>query len=142
MIQSTIEIATPPDRLLDFPNIPNWHTGFITSIRSETPEKPLEKDDAISGNMGGMNFKAKILECTSEILSWTGPPVLGLFRGIHVFRFEPSKKTDGGTTFTQEESFKGILAWVFSPYLPLGWLTKRHFDKFGAELKVEAERNG
>ncbi|KAH6672860.1 hypothetical protein B0J14DRAFT_59140 [Halenospora varia] len=144
MITSAIEISAAPTRvreiLLDFPNIPKWHTGFIAAISSDSPSKPLEKDDTISGEMGGMDFNAKILECTPQTLSWTGPPVYGLFRGIHVFKFEPSEKTEGGTTFIQEESFVGILAWAFRPSLPLGRITKKHFDKFGAELKVEAEK--
>jgi hypothetical protein len=42
----------------------------------------------------------------------------------------------------QEESFVGVIAWAFSPYLPLRWVTKRHFDKFNADLKVEAEKEG
>jgi hypothetical protein len=57
-----------------------------------------------------------------------------------VFRFEPSTVEEGGTKFVQEESFKGVMAWAFSPSLPLGWVTKSHFNKFNAELKVTAEK--
>jgi hypothetical protein len=40
----------------------------------------------------------------------------------------------------QEEDFVGVMAWAFSPSLPFGWITKRHFEKFNSELKVEAEK--
>ncbi|KUJ09948.1 uncharacterized protein LY89DRAFT_675455 [Mollisia scopiformis] len=115
MIHTSVEIAAPPDQVKNV------------------------KDDVISGTMGGVNFTAKIIECNANTLSWTGPPVYGLFRGIHVFRFEKSTVTGGGTTFVQEESFVGIMAWAFSPVLPLGWVTKSYFNKFNAELKGEAE---
>jgi hypothetical protein len=40
----------------------------------------------------------------------------------------------------QEESFKGIMAWAFNPSLPLGRISRGHFEKFNAELKTEAEK--
>jgi len=33
------------------------------------------------------------------------------------------------------------MAWAFNPSLPLGKVTKGHFDRFNAELKVQAEKN-
>ncbi|TVY83366.1 hypothetical protein LSUE1_G001461 [Lachnellula suecica] len=144
MIHSSIEIAAPPELvrkiLLDFPNIPKWHSGFVQEIRKDDPLKTLEQGDGISGTMGGVSFTAWILEYTPQKLSWTGPKVLGLFAGIHDFGFEPSKKIDGGTTFVQEESYVGILWWIFMPWLPMGWLVKGYFDGFGRDMKREAER--
>jgi hypothetical protein len=48
-------------QLLDFAAFPQWHTSFITVIQADNHSKPLENGDTISGCMGGVNFKAKII---------------------------------------------------------------------------------
>jgi hypothetical protein len=39
---------------------------------------------------------------------------MGIFIGEHIFRFEPSTKTPGGTTFVQGEKFTGVLSWIIN----------------------------
>lgn len=39
----------------------------------------------------------------------------------------------------QEESFTGVMAWMFAPGLPLGKLTKGKFEGFNKDLKQAAE---
>jgi hypothetical protein len=45
-----------------------------------------------------------------------------------------------GTRFELEETFYGPMAWAFSPWLPLGMLTKHYFEEFSGQLKIEAEK--
>jgi len=71
-------------------------------------------------------------------LSWT--PLYDLFRRIHMFYFDSSTSTEGGTPFVPQGSFGGVMGWHFSSTLPLGWVTKSHFNKFNADLKSEAEK--
>ena len=73
------------------------------------------------------------------MLSWTGPPFYHLFRGVHVFRFEASTRTAGGTTFAQEESFTGVMSFMMRPGMPGGRMTKGYFDGFSADLKRRVE---
>ncbi|MCJ1472942.1 hypothetical protein MMC13_001591 [Lambiella insularis] len=143
MISSSTEIAAPPESvreiLLDFPAIPTWHTGYIKSITARA-KPPYTKDDPIEGHMGGVDFHATILESSAHLLSWTGPALHGLFRGIHSFRFVPSQIIPGGTTFTQEEAFEGWMAWVFMPWGPLGRMVRGYFEGFNQDLKRRCER--
>ncbi|KAM0805807.1 hypothetical protein BDR22DRAFT_829375 [Usnea florida] len=163
MIHSSIEINAPPSRvrdvLLTFDAYPTWHTGFITSIASsrESAEKGKDtlsnktntsaqemnlaaKGDEIHGVMGGVTFTAVVLESSANVFSWTGPPFYHLFRGVHTFRFSPSVSTPGSTTFVQEESFTGVLAWVMAERGPIGRKVRGMFEGFNQDLKVEAEK--
>jgi hypothetical protein len=67
---------------------------------------------------------------------WRGTVPL-LFYGDHFFRFEASKTTPGGTTFSHGEEFKGPLA------APFGWFGMGSKTSIGFEnedLKREAEK--
>ena len=61
-----------------------------------------------------------------------------LFGGHHFFRFEPSKTTPGGTTFTQGEDFTGLFS--FAAGLP-GMEAKARpgLEAFNNDLKRRAE---
>lgn len=59
---------------------------------------------------------------------------------MHNFRFSPSTVTPDCTTFMQEESFTGLLTWVFAESGPIGAKVKRMFGEFNYDLKVEAEK--
>lgn len=70
---------------------------------------------------------------------WTG-----IFKGDHAFRFEPSSKNPGGTTFVQEEKFWGLLSFFMGD----GWLarlvglkerTKTGFEGYNQDLKAWCE---
>lgn len=64
----------------------------------------------------------------------------GLFTGEHVFRFEPSETTPGGTTFVQEENFTGILSFMYASWSPMAKDTKKGFAGFNVDLKARCER--
>jgi hypothetical protein len=62
----------------------------------------------------------------------------------HIFRFEPSTKTQGGTTFVHEESFTGILAFLMGEgfvarSVGLRESTKRGFEGYNKDLKAWCE---
>ena len=76
------------------------------------------------------------------MLSWTGAPFYHLFRGLHVFRFDASTRTAGGTTFVQEETFMGVMAFMMGPGMPGGKLMKGYFEGFNADLKRRVESLG
>ncbi len=61
---------------------------------------------------------------------------------MHSFRFEASERTEGGTTFVQEESFTGVLSWVMDERGPVGRKVRGMFEGFNGDLKVEAEKGG
>lgn len=42
----------------------------------------------------------------------------------------------------QEESFTGVMAWMFAPGLPMGKVAKGHFEGFNRDLKRMAEDKG
>jgi len=63
----------------------------------------------------------------------------GLFTGEHQFRFEPSKKTPGGTTFVQAERFSGILLFLIADGTKFSKTTKAGFEGFNADLKARCE---
>jgi hypothetical protein len=69
---------------------------------------------------------------------WRGTVPL-LFYGDHFFRFEASKSTPGGTTFSHGEEFKGPLAAPFG-WFGMGSKTSIGFEKFNEDLKREAEK--
>jgi hypothetical protein len=58
--------------------------------------------------------------------------------GLHTFEFQPSKVTEGGTTFVQKEEFEGALS-----FLMQGWLVGRPllkgYNGFNADLKKRVE---
>lgn len=59
--------------------------------------------------------------------------------GAHFFRFEPSKKTPGGTTFVQGEHFTGALSFLMGETWSYGKSTKAMFEKLNESLKKKME---
>jgi hypothetical protein len=68
---------------------------------------------------------------------WTGGMPLGLFTGTRTFMLAPS--ADGGTTFTMQEEFAGLLAGLITRSIPD---LQPMFDRFAANLKQAAEQPG
>jgi hypothetical protein len=58
--------------------------------------------------------------------------------GLHTFSIEPSKVTEGATTFKQTEEYKYGLWFLMQPWL-LGRPIKGQFEKFNKDLKLKAE---
>jgi len=70
--------------------------------------------------------------------------LLGTFNGEHIFRFEPSTKTQGGTTFVQEEKFTGLLSFLMSDgfiarSVGLKESSKKGFEGYNEDLKKWCE---
>lgn len=88
-------------------------------------------------------FPGKIESNTPDVFAWTGSLPL-LFTGTHSFYWTPSRVTPGGTTFTQEEVFSGLLGGLYGE----GWVarsvgvkekTKLGWEGFNGELKRAVE---
>lgn len=77
---------------------------------------------------------------TDSEFAWTGALPLNLFNGRHTFRFEPSQKTPGHTTFHDSEMFGGLLTNMMSVMPSMrGEQTSKNFDAFDQELKKRVE---
>ncbi|KAL5118085.1 hypothetical protein ACEQ8H_004074 [Pleosporales sp. CAS-2024a] len=132
---ASIEIACSPDivraKFLDFSSIPQYHSTFFLSM---TPARsgnlvPGEKMDVQLVGMGTM--EPTILANAPSHFAWRGNIPL-VFGGDHTFYFTPSTKTPGGTTFIQEESLFGALAFLMGH----GWVAKKAGD-----MRAKTERN-
>jgi hypothetical protein len=82
---------------------------------------------------------------TPTLFSWTGSLPL-IFTGTHSFHWTPSQTTPGGTTFTQEEVFSGLLGGLYGDgaiarSAGMKEKTRKGWEGFNADLKraVEAE---
>jgi len=86
-----------------------------------------------------MTISPTIVENSAQAFRWRGLlwGVPGLFTGEHQFRFEPSKKTPGGTTFVQAEKFSGILSFLIAEGTGFWKSTKEGFEGFNADLKAK-----
>jgi hypothetical protein len=63
-----------------------------------------------------------------------------LLQGAHEFSWRPSTKINGGTTFTQRESWHGWLVFLWQPGRIMGKKSYATFNGFNIEIKREAER--
>ncbi|MCJ1310396.1 hypothetical protein MMC25_004060 [Agyrium rufum] len=113
--KTKIEIAAPPERVReifpDFPSLPSYHIGLVKGIKPVNDNKDknssvdsapgsISPGDKVECKIGGTTFIATIKESTPSVISWIDPP--SDIQGCHGFKFEPSKKTPGGTTFRHE----------------------------------------
>jgi hypothetical protein len=80
--------------------------------------------------------------------AWKGG-LSGIFVGDHAFFFKPSTETPGGTTFTQEEKFTGIMSFIMGANfvarsIGIPEKTKKGWTKYNQDLKAwcEASNNG
>jgi hypothetical protein len=97
---------------LDFDSLPKYHpNGFFISITPADPSKPLTPGDKLHNVLSVGTFDPVFLESSEHCFRWVGS-LPYIFTGEHIFRFEPSKTTPGGTTFSQEESFTGALGFL------------------------------
>lgn len=143
-------------QLLNFSAYPEWHTEWIKSIEIQGDEKTSEsltKGDKVQVNIEGYKFVADVVvrtlntcatismltikqENTTNLFSWQGPPVFTI-AGLHKFHIEPTE--DGaGTIFTQSETSKGFLSFLFSPSV-LGKKLRADYEVFNRDLKARAE---
>jgi hypothetical protein len=58
--------------------------------------------------------------------------------GLHTFEFQPSKVTEGGTTFVQREEFEGLMSFLLQSWL-LGRPLVKGYNGFNADLKRKVQ---
>lgn len=138
-IHSEITIGAPPARvwavLTDFTSYPEW-SPFVREIDGELrPGARLMVRLAPSGGEGTV-FKPVVTEVREgAVFEWQGHLLVpGIFDGRH--RFELRAMGDGATSFTQSESFGGILIPFMSSVLKD---TEHAFAAFNEALKDRSE---
>ncbi|KAF2117208.1 hypothetical protein BDV96DRAFT_598134 [Lophiotrema nucula] len=150
LLTTSIEIAASPEtvrqKFLDFASIPQYHpNGFFKSISPQDPSKPLTPGDKLHNVLEDMTIDPTLLENSPTCFRWGGSGLMGQFKGEHIFRFEPSTQTPGGTTFTHEEKFAGSLAFIIGPG-PVGRMigfresTRKGFESYNRDLKAWCEK--
>ncbi|RDW57025.1 hypothetical protein BP6252_13897 [Coleophoma cylindrospora] len=144
-LTTKIEIAAPVAAFLQFEKLPEYHpNGFFKSIRTATPNAPIEPGTKMQVVIEVGNLEPIILENSPSTFSWGGRGLLGTFNGNHSFHFTESETTKGGTTFIQEEQFSGLLAVTMGEgaivkMIGLKEKTKKGFEGFNRDLKAWVE---
>ena len=93
-------------------------------------------DSQLKVQLTGMAFSPKVLENNEREFKWVGS-LPYIFSGAHHFKFEPSEKTPGSTTFRQGENFTGALSFLMN--FSFGANTGANFEKFNEDLKKRVE---
>jgi hypothetical protein len=121
--------------LTDFASYPAWNP-FVKAISGDLQKGArLAVRIAPSGGQG-MAFQPVVTELQEAVvLEWLGHLIIpGIFDGRH--RFELAPRSDGTTSFTQSETFSGILI----PFMPsMLKATERGFAAFNDALKSRSE---
>ena len=141
-ISTSIPIRAPAARvwsiLLDFASYPAWNP-FIRTISGEprTGQRLQVKLREESGSE--MMFRPRVLVSQPcEELRWLGRlGIPGLFDGEHRFTITP---IEGGVTFTQSETFRGLLVPFLWRRLDRG--TRPMFSKMNEAIRSRAEQPG
>jgi hypothetical protein len=139
-LSTHVDIDAPAERvwsiLTDFAAYPEWNPFIVGIDGVLQPDARLEVVMQPPGRRRA-TFHPRItaLEPNRE-LRWLGHLMMpGLFDGEHGHRLERSE--GGGTRYTQQETFKGILVPLTGGILEA---TERGFRAMNAALKERAER--
>jgi hypothetical protein len=136
-MNSSIDIKAPPERVwavvADVDHYKDWNPFFTEGHGTVAEGETLHLTMNPVGE-APKSFSPTVLEVTpGETLVWRGRLLVpGLFDGTHRLRLERTES--GGTRFSQEEAFGGLLVPFvgFTPYLA-GW------QRMDAALKARAE---
>ncbi|KAK6334223.1 hypothetical protein TWF696_002724 [Orbilia brochopaga] len=149
-LYTTIEISAAPntvrEKFLDFSQLPVYHpNGFFISITTAVPNQTLERGVKLHNVLEGMKFEPTVTENCPSRFSWGGSGLLGTFTGEHIFRFEPSTKIQGGTTFIHEEKFTGLTSFIMGQNLVARGIglresTRKGFERYNRDLKAWCEK--
>ncbi|XOV66504.1 MAG: SRPBCC family protein [Fluviicola sp.] len=135
-IHTTINIQanvkTVWNTFTQFEEYPMWNS-FIKSVKGE-----IMPGNKINIEIDGSKFTPKVLSFEKEKeLIWVGKLSLPfIFEGKHAFQFH--ENSDGTTTLTHEEHFRGILVPFMKKYLR-GKATDG-FKHWNTTLKEKSER--
>ncbi|KAH8891454.1 hypothetical protein GQ53DRAFT_746562 [Thozetella sp. PMI_491] len=146
-ITTEIEISAAPgdvrDKFLDFSKIPTYSPrGFFKSLGPAIKGKPLEVGDKMHNVLDGAVIEPVVIENSPTCFTWRGS-MFGL-KADHIFRFEPSTKTQGGTRFVHEETFSGPVAFLMGEgfaarSVGLKEKTVKGFETYNKDLKTWCE---
>lgn len=98
----------------------------------------LQPGDTLKVTLPNMSFSSTVVHNTPELFAWTGS-IPGIFTGLHSFKFMPSEKEEGYTTFANCEEFSGLLSFLVGENWSMGKDTKSKFEEFNEELKRRVE---
>ncbi|HEY5890978.1 MAG TPA: SRPBCC domain-containing protein [Acidimicrobiia bacterium] len=120
------------DLLSNADSYPEWNKSVL-AIEGQIAEG--EKIKLISIANPDRQFKLNVTEvdAPNSMVWWEGMP-LGLFKGVRTFKLTPR---DGGTEFSMEEVYSGLMAPMITKSIPD---MTESFDLFADGLKAEAEK--
>lgn len=123
--------------LTNFSAYPSWNP-FIKKLTGDVEVGRRIKARIEPPNAQGMTFKPLVLAYTpNKEFRWKGNFIIpGLFDGEHIF--ELVDNGNGTTTFTQAESFSGILVPLFKKMID--GPTTQGFEAMNVALKNLAEQ--
>jgi hypothetical protein len=139
-ISHTIEIAAAPAEvwavLADTDAFPSWNP-FIRKLEGELRTGAKLEVKIQPPGRRVSTFRPTVLAAEpGRELRWLGRlGIPGIFDGEHILRLHPTPA--GGTRFTQEERFSGILVRPFGGAVDS---TERGFEQMNQALKARAER--
>ncbi|RBR26565.1 uncharacterized protein FIESC28_00641 [Fusarium coffeatum] len=138
-----VEIQAPVDTVQevfkDFSSYKEWSTWSIESADPTKEVNHLIHNDKLKVKIQNFKFNSTLLKNEPDVFEWNGGfgPLL---QGAHEFSWRPSAKINGGTTFTQRESWHGWLVFLWKPGRIMGKKSYTTFNGFNIEVKREAER--
>ncbi|KAF3017788.1 hypothetical protein E8E14_009155 [Neopestalotiopsis sp. 37M] len=143
-ISAEVEIQASPETVrsvfMNFSRYKEWSKWTFTPADSSTKPDSLKAGDKLQVDLGSMKFQPLVLDNSATRFQWEGK-MEPIFSGIHEFRFAPSTKTAGGTTFTQTEEFRGLLSFLMRPGWSFSNSTLENWQTFNQDLKEEVERS-
>ena len=138
-IVSTIEIASPPERVWDglvaFGDWPAWHPSISEFAGRAEPGQRLRFRARSPEGGGAVTLKPTVVAADpGRLLRWRGHFLMpGLFDATHEFALEP---TAVGTKLTQSERFTGVLVPLMRKILAR---TERDNERADRALKARVE---
>lgn len=139
VLESHIDIDTSPEQvwavLTDFATFAEWNP-FITSIEGSPNQGARLAITIRPPNARAMNFKPTVTASEpTRHLAWLGRLGLPrLFDGAHEFTLRSNER--GGTSFTQRETFRGVLVPLLAKTLTH---TLEGFEQMNEAIKQRAE---
>jgi hypothetical protein len=118
--------------MTDAPRIAEWDPGLD---HIEGTIAPGQKIKVITKANPGRTFPITVTEFEpGRRMVWSGGMPLGLFKGVRTYTLAPT--AGGGTSFTMEEVYSGLLAPLITRSIPD---LSGAFEDYGAGLKRRAE---
>lgn len=132
----TRAIAAPAqtiwDLLSDADSYPSWNQSVL-GIEGKIAEGEKIKLTSIVNPDRQFKLNVTDVDAPNSMVWWDGMP-LGLFKGVRTFKLTPS---DGGTEFSMEEVYSGLMAPMITKSIPD---MTESFELFADGLKAEAEK--